>query len=71
MKYTVWVAGAVLCSSAFAQAQKPMKRTADGKPDLSGVWQAGGVSLYGEPGSGKAAPPTSGDCSAQARAGSL
>lgn len=42
---------------AFAQGQKPMKRTADGHPDLSGVWQAGGVSLLGEPGSGKARPP--------------
>jgi len=32
---------------------KPMPRSADGKPDLSGTWQAGGVSIYGEPG----APP--------------
>jgi hypothetical protein len=31
----------------------PMPRTADGKPDLSGTWQAGGVSINGEPG----APP--------------
>jgi hypothetical protein len=31
----------------------PMPRTAYGKPDLSGTWQAGGVSINGEPG----APP--------------
>jgi hypothetical protein len=31
----------------------PIPRTADGKPDLSGTWQSGGVSINGEPG----APP--------------
>src|SRR5579875_611773 len=31
----------------------PMPRASDGKPDLSGTWQDGGVSIFGEPG----APP--------------
>jgi hypothetical protein len=34
-------------------AHHPVPRAADGKPDMSGVWQAGGVSITGEPG----APP--------------
>jgi hypothetical protein len=58
---------AALSATAFAQEyqagtaaaskrppnHKPMPRTPDGQPDLSGTWQAGGVSIYGEPG----APP--------------
>jgi hypothetical protein len=32
---------------------KPIPRTSDGKPDLSGTWQGGGVSINGEDG----APP--------------
>ena len=41
---------AVLCiaGASFAQAPAaPIKRMADGKPDLSGVWQTGGISLTG------------------------
>lgn len=34
-----------------------IKRTADGKPNLAGVWQSGGVSLTGEPGSRPPLPP--------------
>jgi hypothetical protein len=35
-------------SSNPAAAAKPIARMADGKPNLSGVWQGGGVSLYGD-----------------------
>lgn len=33
---------------ALAQAPKAIPRTPDGKPDFTGAWQGGGVSLYGE-----------------------
>ncbi len=36
-----------------AVVHKPVPRSADGKPDLTGTWQAGGVSITGEDG----APP--------------
>lgn len=53
------IAASVLTASLSFAANKPIPRTAAGKPDLSGVWQGGGVSLYGEPGLSKApaAPP--------------
>src|ERR1700744_6110037 len=39
--------------TAKSVTHHPIPRTADGKPDMSGTWQAGGVSITGEAG----APP--------------
>ena len=42
------VAVLFIAGAAFAQAPSAaIKRTPDGKPDLSGVWQTGGISLTG------------------------
>ena len=58
---------AILACVSLAASQAPAKRgnpaatsttrTADGRPSLAGVWQSGGVSLLGEPGSRPAPPP--------------
>jgi hypothetical protein len=48
---------ALTVSLCLAQDSKPIPRASNGKPDLSGVWQSGGVSLYGEgPAARKVAP---------------
>ena len=51
------VIGALAGSVAWAQNSKPIPRAANGKPDLSGVWQSGGVSLYGEGPTSRKLPP--------------
>lgn len=42
-----------LIAASIAQS-KPIPRTAGGKPNLNGVWQSGGVSLYGDAADGTA-----------------
>jgi len=46
----------VILTTSIAAQRGTIRRAADGKPDISGVWQSGGVSLYGE--QGRATPPT-------------
>jgi hypothetical protein len=53
----VFVLAAFSVCLAAGQSAKPIPRAANGKPDLSGVWQGGGVSLYGEGASARKMPP--------------
>jgi hypothetical protein len=59
---------------AAPPTRNPLPRTPDGHPDLSGIWQAGGVSLFGEIGevvpsaAGRAAVAAGGTGRAGARA---
>ncbi|HET9832734.1 MAG TPA: hypothetical protein VFP91_13515 [Vicinamibacterales bacterium] len=51
----VIVAAATATLSVMSAQQTPSRRTTSGTPDISGVWQSGGVSLYGD--QGTAGPP--------------
>jgi hypothetical protein len=51
----VIVAAATATLSVISAQQTPSRRTTSGTPDISGVWQSGGVSLYGD--QGTAGPP--------------
>jgi len=58
MKASFVLISLAFISAAFGQTNPAIPRDAAGHPDLSGVWQSGGVSLFGE--TGEAVPSAAG-----------
>lgn len=68
-RFSVSIAVLLMSASVGAQAPAAVPRAADGKPDLSGVWQTGGISLTGTRANVVPAKPPAPAPAAQGRGG--